>query len=79
MYTREECLEDYKSILRTSKCNWVISVDYIGMGHLLSLNGETPYQLVVITRKLLTKLWARREYILVNRNEGRGSFKKLGC
>ena len=40
------------------------------MGYLLGLKDETPYHLVVITRKLLTKLWARREYILANRNEG---------
>ena len=36
---------------------------------LLGLNNETPCHLVVISRKLLTKFWARMEYILATRNE----------
>ena len=40
------------------------------MGYLLGLKEEDPYHLVVVTRKLLTKLWASREYISASRNEG---------
>ena len=43
--------------------------DERGMGYILGLNHEAPYHLVVTRRKLLTKLWAKREYILANRNQ----------
>ena len=39
------------------------------MGYLLGLNDEMPYHLVLITRKLITKVWTRREYILANMND----------
>ena len=48
----------------------VISGDDCGMGYLLSMNDKLQYHLVVMTRKLLTKLWARSKYILSNRNDG---------
>ena len=70
MYIRKEYLEGYKLILGISKFNKVISGADRGMGYLLGLKDGTPYHLVVFTRKLLTRLWARREYILANRNEG---------
>ena len=70
MHIREEFLEGYKSIIGISKFNEVISGDDRGMGYLLGLKDEAPYHLVIITRRLLTKLWARREYSLTNRNEG---------
>ena len=61
MHIRKEYLEGYKSILGISNFNEVISGDDNGMGYLLGLKDETPYHLVVISRKLITKLWARRE------------------
>ena len=67
---RVEFLEGYKSIIGISKFNEVIAGDDRGMSYLLGLNDETPCHLVVITKRLLTKLWARREYILANRNVG---------
>ena len=70
MHIREEYLEGYKSILGILKFNKVISGDDRGIGYLLGLKDESPYHLVIITRKLLTKSWVRSEYILDNRNEG---------
>ena len=40
------------------------------MGYLLGLNDDTPYNLVIVSRKLLTKLWARREYFIANGKDG---------
>ena len=70
MQIREKYFEGYKLILGISTFNEVISEEDRGMGYLLDLKDKTPYHLVVFTRKLLTKLWARREYILTIRNEG---------
>ena len=57
-------------MLGISKFNEAISWDDTGMGYFLGLKDETPYHLVALTRKSLTTLWARREYILANRNDG---------
>ena len=67
VHIREESLEGYKSISGVSKFNEVISEDDREMGYLLGQNDEMPYHLVVITRKLLKKLWAIG---MTNRNEG---------
>ena len=70
MHIMEENLEGYKSISGISKFDKVISGDDSGMGYILDPKDETPYHLVLINKKLLTKLWARRECILTDRNEG---------